>query len=82
MLKVKEKRRLILAAYNYNGRARNMASCNQLYMGSMETCLLFKALDGDWLKESLNAVIARATDEQLDAGLERCANIIKYGKLA
>lgn len=75
-----EKVRLIKKAYNFNVHARRMASCNSLYMGSAATCRLFDVLGGDWPNESLGDVLKRATDAQLDAGLERCANILTYAK--
>lgn len=75
-----EKVRLIKKAYNFNSRARNMASCNSLYMGSMATCLLYSALGADWPNVSLNDALKAATDTQLDAGLARCENILRYAR--
>ena len=76
-----EKQRLILAAHNYNAKARNMASCNALYMGSMATAILMGKLGGEYGRDDLKALVENATDAQLDAGLESCENIIRHGKL-
>ena len=73
-----EKMRLIRKAWDYNSKARDMASCNHLYMGSISQCLLFHALGADWPNVSLAQAMNAATDAQLDAGLERCQNILKY----
>jgi hypothetical protein len=73
-----EKKRLIRKAYNFNSHARRMASCNHLYMGSMATCQLIHALGGQWPNDALNDVLKKATNEQLDAGLALCQNILKY----
>lgn len=73
-----EKQALIRRAYAYNDKARRMASCNALYMGSMATAILMGKLGGEYGRDSLDALIDRASDEQLDAGLESCQNIIKY----
>ena len=75
----KEKQRLILAAANHNDKARTMASCTHLYMGSMATAILMGHLGGQYGKDSLTDLVERATDRQLDAGLESCASIIKHG---
>lgn len=75
-----EKRRLIRKAYNYNAHARRMASCNHLYMGSLATCMLYRALGAQWPDTSLNDALKQASDAQLDAGLERCQNILKHAE--
>jgi hypothetical protein len=77
----KEKQRLVLAAANHNAKARTMASCTHLYMGSMATASLISKLGGKYGKDSLTDLVERATDRQLDAGLESCASIIKHGKI-
>jgi hypothetical protein len=77
----KEKQRLILAAANHNAKARTMASCTHLYMGSMATSMLMGHLGGQYGKDSLTDLVERATDRQLDEGLQSCANIIKHGKI-
>lgn len=73
-----EKRQLIARAHGHNAHARAMASCNQLYMGSMATALLFRALGAKWPDVSLDEAIKAATSAQLDAGMEQCANILKH----
>ena len=76
-----QKQSLIRQAYDYNADKRAMASCNALYMGSMATAMLVGALGGEYGRDSLDKLIDNATDEQLDAGLVRCENIITHGKL-
>jgi hypothetical protein len=66
-----EKVALIQKAASYNAHARNMASCNHHYMGSMATALLFKNLGADWPNVSLAFALKKATDEQLDAAVEQ-----------
>lgn len=73
--------KLIMLAYNYNAKARGAASCNQLYMGSMATAMLMGALGGEYGRDDLAKLVKQATDEQLDAGVKSCENIIRYGKL-
>lgn len=70
---------LILAAYNFNADMRAVASCNSLYMGSMATYSLHRALGaGPPHETSLAEALAHATDAQLDAGLKVCENIIQH----
>jgi hypothetical protein len=77
-MNVDEKRALITKAYNHNDKARRMASCNALYMGSGHTAILMGKLGGEYGKDSLPTLIACASNEQLDAGLESVQNILKH----
>jgi hypothetical protein len=72
MLLREEKVALIQKAVNHNAHARNMASCNSFYMGSMATASLFDRLGADWPNVSLAFAMKRATEEQLDAAVEYC----------
>ena len=65
-----EKKRLIRKAYNYNSKARRMASCNSMYMGSMATCMMYHHLGADWPNIGLTQALNQATDAQLDAALD------------
>lgn len=73
-----EKRALITKAYNHNSKARNMGSCNALYMGSGHTAILMGKLGGEYGRSSLDDLIAKASESQLDAGLESVQNILKH----
>ena len=65
-----EKVALIQKAASYNAHARNMASCNSIYMGSMATATMFKHLGADWPNVSFVFALKRATDAQLDDTVE------------
>jgi hypothetical protein len=67
---------LILRAYNYNDKARAMASCNAVYMGGGAMTSLWHALGADWPKISIFNAMSNATDEQLDAALVVCRPIL------
>lgn len=70
-----EKCALIVAAKTFRS---GPDSCNSVYMGSMATHSLFCSLGGDVLRESLDDLLERATDQQISAALDVCANIIKH----
>jgi hypothetical protein len=74
------KQALIRRAYAHNDKARSMGSCNALYMGSGHTAILMGKLGGSYGRDSLDDLIDRASDDQLDAGLESVQNIIRYLK--
>ena len=71
----KEKCELIVAAKAYRS---GPDPYNSLYMGSMATHSLFCSLGGDILRGSLDDLLKRATDQQISAALDVCANIIKH----
>jgi hypothetical protein len=76
----KMKESLILEAYNYNDKARRMASANSMYMGSGATARLFHILGADWPKISIFNAMSNATDEQIQAALVFCKPYLDAAK--
>lgn len=73
----KEKRKLIRKAVNFNRAARNMASCNAMYMGSLAMCQLHHLLGGNWPTSSLRDLLKCATSDQLDEAVHYCMPYLK-----
>jgi hypothetical protein len=74
------KESLILEAYNYNDKARRMASANSMYMGSGATAKLFEILGSAWPKISIFNAMSAATDEQINAALAYCEPYLAAAK--
>lgn len=53
-------------------------SCNSVYMGSMLTCRLITELGGEYGRSSLESLLERATDSQVDKALHACAAVLSY----
>lgn len=70
-----EKANLILKASRYRSGAD---SCNSLYMGGLATASLVHALGGAYGRDDVLMLLTKATDAQIEAGLDVCANIIDY----
>lgn len=74
-LEREKKQDLIVRAMDYKS---GPDSCNSVYLGSMARHSTFMALGSHITRGTLIDALAKATDAQLNAALDVCANVIRY----
>lgn len=70
-----QKIQLILAVVEYRS---GEGLINTVYMGGIARSMLHHALGGSYQHDALDDLLLRASDAQIDAGLDVCKSYIEY----